>query len=116
VDESATHFARRDGGGRDGDAGPESEGFMSFMFVQPDPNVITVVERVSENPHPEYLPYAKTRCLRCDEWCWLGDQSFKVVSGGKAMPVCQQCARELVPAAGFVAFDYLTNALREDHE
>lgn len=89
---------------------------MSFMFVQPDPNVVTVVEREKDNPYPEYLTYAKTRCLRCDEWCWLGDKSLEVVSGGKAAPICRQCARELMPAAGFVAFDYLTNAPRKDHD
>jgi hypothetical protein len=85
---------------------------MSMMFVQPNPNVVTIVERVQDAPDPEYLVAARTRCVRCDLWCWLGDKSMEIVMAGQATPLCQNCAREVTPG-GLVPFDYLTNALKE---
>lgn len=86
---------------------------MTFKFVRPDPNVVTVVERISDAPDPNYLRYAKTRCVKCDQWCWLGDKSAEVVSQGQAMPMCQPCAADLLPPNA-IAFDILQNTTRKD--
>ncbi len=60
---------------------------------------IIVLDRIEPGePEPEYCIHGRTPCMGgCGEWVWLGDQSFKIVESGTALPVCMQCAYRLVP-------------------
>jgi hypothetical protein len=51
-----------------------------------------LLERCSETPEPGYCVHGKTRCVRCNQWCWLGNNTFVMVAGGEALPLCTNCA------------------------
>ncbi len=46
---------------------------------------------------PEYCIHGRATCIRCDDWVWLGDQTYKLVASGEAAPICRQCAGRLIP-------------------
>lgn len=75
---------------------PEQAG--QFLIVDANTDRVAVVERVDEDRLPAYLSPARTRCLWCHCWCWLGDNTLKLVASGGASPMCVNCAVELLPA------------------
>ena len=58
---------------------------------------VVLLERVEPGVTPEYCIHGKTPCYHCSDWCWLGDQTHDVVLSGRAVPLCMQCATELLP-------------------
>lgn len=84
----------------------------SFMFISPDTNYVAVVERVDPDRLPAYVAMARTRCLWCDTWCWLGDRSFELIASGGASPICQQCAVKVIPS-GTQPIEMVTDTLRD---
>lgn len=46
---------------------------------------------------PPYCVHGKTNCYRCEDWCWLGDQSYEVVRSGEAVGLCVACANATIP-------------------
>jgi hypothetical protein len=70
---------------------------FGLKFVRPDPHRIIILDRVVEGTVPEYCVHGRTMCMRCRNWCWLGDETKKLVSAGDASPLCMQCAAEVVP-------------------
>jgi hypothetical protein len=74
--------------------GPEQP---KYLFVQPRLDRVACVERVVEDRRPAIRSTARTRCLWCDHWCWLGDKSTEMILSGGAAPMCHECAKELLP-------------------
>lgn len=68
-----------------------------LQFIDTDRSRIVVVERISIFQEPEYHIHGKTRCLRCEHWCWLGNMTLKQVVEQKATPVCLECASVVIP-------------------
>lgn len=68
-----------------------------YMFVTPDLSRVAIVERLDEDRLPTYLVLAHTRCLWCQHWCWLGDNSLALIASGGASPMCEDCAETELP-------------------
>lgn len=70
---------------------------MAFFFdVSTSP--VVILERIEPGqPEPDYCIHGRTVCVECDEWCWLGSETFKVVNSRQALPLCIQCATRLFP-------------------
>lgn len=60
------------------------------------PDVI-VLDRIEPGVTPEYCCHGRTPCVRCGDWCWLGHATHDVVLSGQALPLCMQCANDVVP-------------------
>jgi hypothetical protein len=67
-----------------------------LLFVQPSQDQVIILGRVSDHPEPQFLVVAQSRCIKCNQWCWLGPDSLRLVSAGEAMPVCQVCGTSVV--------------------
>lgn len=64
-----------------------------------DGGLVVVVERIEPGePRPDYCIHGRATCYICDEWCWLGEQTYTLVSTGTATPMCLQCATRILPA------------------
>lgn len=61
-------------------------------FVNPPPNKVIILAPVNDDEEPNFVIVGKTRCVSCDCWCWLGDETFAIVSRGGASPLCHPCA------------------------
>lgn len=77
------------------------DGPFGMKFVTPPKVGAVIVDRIKDVPDPEYCTHGRTRCMRCHEWCWLGDQTFKIVSNAEAAPLCLACARSLPEIANY---------------
>lgn len=56
------------------------------------PGMVVLLERVEPGVTPDYCVHGKTTCYRCDDWCWLGSETYETVRAGNATPLCMQCA------------------------
>ncbi len=76
---------------------------LPIKFVDTDPDKVIVLARTADEPFPRYCIRGKTRCYHCQEWCWLGTETFDVVSDGLATPLCMPCATKFIKGPeGFV--------------
>lgn len=52
-------------------------------------------------PSPDYCVHGQCTCMAagCRNWCWLGDQTYRVVTSGQADPICKPCADRIWPTA-----------------
>lgn len=69
---------------------------LSISLVYPDRSKCVVLERIEDDPEPEYPVHGRTKCFACDRWCHLGVQTLQVVESGEAAPMCRQCAEPIV--------------------
>lgn len=88
-------------------------------LVQPRPGPngqigAVVLDRVEPGVTPEYCVHGKTTCYFCNEWLWLGDQTYELVSSGRAAGVCLPCATEKFPPAGMLPVRHLHDHRRAD--
>lgn len=65
-----------------------------LLVRHPDTTRCIIVQRVSSVPAPTYRTFAKTRCLLCQQWCWLGVESFRFVNTEQGIPCCVECGAE----------------------
>jgi hypothetical protein len=63
-----------------------------IIFVQPNRDQVVALDPISAVPEPGYAVYGKTQCFVCNGWCWLGEDTMKVVQAGTATPLCLPCA------------------------
>lgn len=63
--------------------------------------LVVILELVEPGIEPDYCTHGKVTCYRCDEWCWLGDQTFELVRSGKATGICMPCALKLEVPGGW---------------
>lgn len=61
---------------------PDAEGRLAAV----------VLDAVEAGVDPPYCVHGKTTCYVCEDWVWLGDQTYELVAAGKAAPVCRACA------------------------
>jgi len=61
-----------------------------------NPSVI-ILERIEPGVIPEYCTHGKVPCYWCQDWCWLGSETYKIVKSGSAAPMCLDCAAKLLP-------------------
>jgi hypothetical protein len=71
-----------------------SKSGIKLQFCNTDPSKVIVVERKRDGEQPEYCVHGETRCVGCNAWCWLGNNSLKQIVEGDSTPWCQQCAAE----------------------
>lgn len=62
------------------------------------PIKIVVLDRVRAGWTPPYCTHGYASCLRCDQFCYLGHSTEKVVSNHEAYPLCLTCAIEMSEA------------------
>lgn len=74
---------------------------------------VIVLERVRKDETPEYCVHGYASCVHCDELCWLGSETSKLVNVGEASPLCKNCADQLIPKAMNDGGQYVTRI--EDH-
>jgi hypothetical protein len=57
-----------------------------------------VLDRIEPGITPDYCIHGRASCVApgCTEWVWLGHQTFEVVNSGRALPVCRECAGNLL--------------------
>ena len=58
---------------------------------------VVVLEVIVPGEIPDYCTHGRTTCIACDEWCWLGHATVRIVSDGEALPLCRPCAVKLIP-------------------
>lgn len=63
----------------------------SIKFVPMPKATIVVVDRCADG-EPDYAVLARTRCIGCKLWCWLGSETYELVNSGTAAPLCLVCA------------------------
>lgn len=54
------------------------------------------LDKVVPGVQPDYCVHGRTPCMVCQDWCWLGPNTFPVVEAGQAYPVCLDCMRDVV--------------------
>lgn len=89
------------------------KGRLSALGAQLEPNaqLVTVerplpgvrasvvsLERVADVVgDPGYCVHGFASCTRCEELCYLGDQTLEAVLTPDTFPLCLQCVQEVVP-------------------
>lgn len=71
---------------------PEQDPPFSMRFLRPDSRKAVIVERIVAGHEPDYPIHGRTRCMVCDNWCWLGAETLGTIERLEAVPWCQQCA------------------------
>lgn len=63
---------------------------------------IVVLDRIEPGePQPDYCTYGRASCVRCNEWCWLGDKTAEAVAVGGAAPLCLVCATQHIDSPDY---------------
>lgn len=75
---------------------------------------VVVLERVEKGRRPEYCTHGYATCVNCSFPCWIGHATQKVLTDGTAVPLCMQCAAELIPGSDAVKIDHLHDHRRAD--
>lgn len=73
---------------------------MTAVYPELDPEKgakVVVLERVEPGITPDYHACGKVTCYKCEDWCWLGTETFKLVTDERVCPLCQTCAAEVLP-------------------
>lgn len=66
--------------------------------VHPDGTVsVIVLDKVEPGRPPAYTPRGKVTCDKCDDWCWLGTESYDLMLTGDYHGICQECAARIIP-------------------
>jgi hypothetical protein len=71
---------------------PMAQDPFNLAFVQPPPNKVIVLAPVVDGEDADFVVVGKTRCMICECWCWLGSETYPIVSRGGASPICLPCA------------------------
>lgn len=59
---------------------------------------VVLLDRIQPGTTPDYCVHGKVTCYGgCGEWLWLGDNTYRAVSSGRAAPLCFECAPRFVP-------------------
>lgn len=61
---------------------------------------VVVLARIEPGVLPAYCTHGRATCVDCDEWVWLGDNTYDVVASGQALPLCEQCAERALGLGG----------------
>lgn len=70
---------------------------IAMVAQQPGLSTVVVLDRIEPGIEPEYCIHGRATCGRCREWVWLGHKTHDIVADGNVMPICQQCAAEIIP-------------------
>lgn len=54
--------------------------------------LVVVVESITPGADVPEDAYARTTCMTCDEWCWLTEETYNMVTKGGVIPICITCA------------------------
>jgi hypothetical protein len=81
---------------------PTDNPFMkptNLTVINPQPREngwqIVVLERIEPGVTPDYCVHGKTTCHKCQDWCWLGANTYAEVVKGDTLPMCIECATEV---------------------
>jgi hypothetical protein len=61
---------------------------------------VVILERIEPGVVPDYCVHGKVTCYWCDEWCWLGSETYEAVISGDAAPMCRECGAKHIPDDG----------------
>lgn len=81
-----------------------------LKFITPTTSKALVLARCKDELDPPYIIVAKTRCYECQQWCWLGDETFKLINSGEAVPLCGPCAAQILEPQ--IPIDAITDRLK----
>jgi hypothetical protein len=74
-----------------------SDEAFALKFITPGTDLGVFLDRCEDVGNPAYIVCGKTKCYRCDRWCWLGSETLRVVSSGHAVPFCLPCGAQAFP-------------------
>ncbi len=80
-----------------------------YEVENPNQRRAVILERESSVAKPRYRVVAKTQCVNCQQWCWLGFQTFKFIDSGEGMPICAECS------TGLLRPQDLIGVIHDDH-
>lgn len=60
------------------------------------PNVV-LLDRVVTGTLPDYCTHGYASCVMCREMCWMGHATSQVIESGDAVPLCLDCAPNVIP-------------------
>jgi hypothetical protein len=60
------------------------------------PAGVVVLDRITAEK-PDYCVHGYAECIRCRRMCFLGSETSKIATEGKAYPICMECAQEVIP-------------------
>ena len=61
---------------------------------------VIVLDRVVKNALPDYCCHGYASCVRCNELCWLGHETERIVASHEASALCLDCANEMKDELG----------------
>lgn len=73
---------------------------------------VVIVDRVTETL-PEYCTHGYASCVVCKNMCWMGSETSQIIESGRAVPICLDCAKQVIPA-GTTATERLADHRRAD--
>jgi len=54
-----------------------------------------ILDRIKDiDGDPPYCTHGYATCVKCDEYCYLGNKTAEVVASRQAFPLCRPCALE----------------------
>lgn len=59
--------------------------------------MVVILERIEPGVTPSYCVHGRTTCYWCEEWCWLGSETYELVASGDAAGMCRECGAAYVP-------------------
>lgn len=85
------------------------------LLISGDATSLVVLDRVEpDGAQPPYCVHGRATCMgSCGGWVWLGNETYKVVTSGQALPMCRDCAGRLLPP-DVEATHRVTDHLRAD--
>jgi len=83
---------------------------IQYLEKPTGPKDVIILDRVVKGTLPEYCCHGYASCVRCNELCWLGHETEKIVASQRASALCLDCANELKGVLGEPAFHV------EDHK
>lgn len=69
---------------------------VKFLDKPTTDGPVIILDRAIPDETPDYCVHGYATCVRCDHPCWLGSETAKVVTAGKAYALCRECVRVLV--------------------
>lgn len=66
----------------------------SKLIVKGEFDRAVVLDRIERGKTPSYYVHGQTTCMGCGDWCWLGDQTYQMVTANRYAPFCRQCAQQ----------------------
>lgn len=75
---------------------------LSISFVPATSDKVVCLDAREDLPEPDYCVHGRTRCINCDRWCWLSEDTLRSVESGFARPLCLRCAEVVLDPGSYI--------------